>query len=80
MTCSVGSGMDVLLHRVHARLDVELSMSMIRSQVRNLRFKQSFFCSPVLSEYFAMPGVVALLGRSTVRLGISFLSYSETDP
>ena len=48
--CSVESVIDVL-HRVHVRTDVELSvshcvLSVMRSQVRNLRCKRSFlqFC------------------------------------
>ena len=79
--CSVESVIDAL-HRVHARADVELlvshcTVSVMRSQVRNLRCKRSF-CSPVLSGYFGGLGGGVLISRSAVRLEISFLSFPQT--
>ena len=79
--CSVESVIDVL-HRVHVRTDVELSvshcvLSVMRSQVRNLRCKQSF-CSSVLSGYLGGLGGGALISRSAVHSEISFLSSPQT--
>ena len=52
--CSVGSVMEAV-QRLHAKLDVELlaelSVSVIRSQVRNLRCKRSFLQSCVVSMF-----------------------------
>ena len=49
-TCSVESVITAV-HSEHARLDVELSVSVIRSQVRNLRYNRSFLQSCVVSIF-----------------------------
>ena len=53
--CSVGSVMEAV-QRLQAKLDVELlaelSVSVIRSQVRNLRCKRSFLQSCVVSMFY----------------------------